>query len=445
MTTEPYENPDPQEVYYPVTPQPRSFWGKMGGGSLSISLLFHLLLLIIGVVWVLQVIPATPEKKVDFMPKSGGGGSPATDVKAQKQRAQLMQPQMVRVSAMDAISDVVLPDPESSSAMTSLGALSSGGLSAGLGGSGAGGGKGDGIGKGIGGGMAPGLSNGNGTKNPFGFLGTGSDALVGTFYDLKQTRGAKPTDLNVPDVVDIINKFTTRGWRESALSKYYVAKQTLAQTKIYIPMMPAEGAPAAFDCSDAVLPSRWVVVYRGIVSPPRTGKYRFVGAGDDVLVVRFNGKNVFDHGYFSGTTPVKISDHVAVMKGQSDDPNIKKELRRDFPMEQPMKAYEYPTTRNYNGSLGGLAIGPEFEARAGNTYPIEILISELPGGLFGGVLLIEEQGVTYEKAATGAPILPLFRLDGSVPEPTSADNAPPFDPNGPVWKVLPGRGTKPEI
>jgi hypothetical protein len=37
--------------------QKRSVWQKLGGGSLSISLFLHVILLLIGVIWVFQIIP----------------------------------------------------------------------------------------------------------------------------------------------------------------------------------------------------------------------------------------------------------------------------------------------------------------------------------------------------------------------------------------------------
>ncbi len=122
--------------------------------------------------------------------------------------------------------------------------------------------------------------------------------------------------------------------------------------------MSAGRAPAAFQCGPEVKPSNWLVVYRGVVTPPKSGTYRFVGA--------------------------------------------------------------------------------DFQAVAGTSYPIEILISESGGNLFCASLLIEEKGETYPKASGGSPILPLFRLDDSVPPPSDADNSPPYDPAGPVWKLVPG-------
>ncbi len=423
-----------------VTPPERSFWSKLGGGSLSISIIFHLILLVIAVLLVVKIIPPEKPKVVDFMGKSGGGGSPASESQARKQRVQMMQPNMARVAAVGAMSNMVLPEPEEMSQMTSIGSLSSGGMAGGLGGTGSGGGKGTGTGTGIGSGAFAGMSDGTGTKNPFGGLSLDPRALVGSFYDLKQTSNRKPTGLSDAQVQSTINDFVNRGWRESSLKKFFKAPRKLYQSKLYIPMMEANAAPAAFEVSKEVEPSRWVVVYRGVVTPPVSGKYRFVGAGDDILVVRFNGTNVFDHGYYSGTLPMPISGNIAALKGEADNSQIKRQLRRDYPMDKPLKTYTYDSTKNYNDNIGGLAVGPEFQATAGREYPIEILLSELPGGKFGADLLIEQVGTQYQKAATGSPILPLFRLDNSVPEETKADNAPPYDPNGPVWKVVSGSG-----
>ncbi|RYD43129.1 MAG: hypothetical protein EOP83_32070 [Verrucomicrobiaceae bacterium] len=128
-----------------------------------------------------------------------------------------------------------------------------------------------------------------------------------------------------------------------------------------------------------------------------------------------------------------------VLRGEESNREREKQLR-DSPMKLPVKFYQYDTTRNWNGSIGGLAVGPVFEARAGSSYPIEILLSEIPGGLFCASLLIEEIGAEYQKDGNGSPILPLFRLDNLNPEPGDADNSPPFDPGAPAWKVgEPGR------
>ena len=409
-----------------------SFWRKLGGGALTISIIFHAILLFIGLIWVLRVINP-PEKKVEFLAPAGGGGSPSTSVQQQKQQQNLAQT-APRIAALDAAGAITLPEPDMSSMMSSLGALSSGGLSGGMGGSGSGGGLGSGKGPGVGDGFGIGLGGG-GAINPFGMTDPNANALVGSFYDLKQTPEREPTHISNDETKEFVRKFVD-GWNPRYLSKYYKASNSLYQTKIYLPAMDAGEAPKAFNCADEVQPSRWLVVYRGNVTPPRSGKYRFVGAGDDIMVVRFNKKNVFDWGYSMGTIDFDPHLHIPYLSGQNNTGEFDRLLRSSAMKEDEIKTYQYDTTRNWNEKNLGLGVGPVFEAVAGRSYPIEILISEVPGGLFCAALHIEEVGQTYKKASTGSPILPLFRFDRSLPEKTNADNAPPYDPNGPVWKMV---------
>ncbi|BCU79705.1 hypothetical protein [Luteolibacter sp. LG18] len=418
--------------------RPPSVWRKLGGGSLSVSIIVHAILLAVGVVWVFQIIPAK-KAEIDFMPKGGGGGSSGVkEVSQKKKRATMTTANAPRLSAKGSSSSFTLPEVDPAASMSSVGSLSSGALSGGLGGSGAGGGRGDGNGRGFGGGMGPGLGGGAaGGMSPFGLVDPNAGAMVGTFYDMKQTDKRQSTDVTPGDMVKIVREFVNDGWRDSTLRKYYQAPQKLYQTRVYIPRMSADAAPAAFKCEKEVQPSRWMVLYRGSVIPPKTARYRFVGAADDIMVVRFNRKAVLDHGWTSGTAPMSFSDKNtrAVLRGEAENQDLKKAIRRDYPMKLPVTFYQYDTLGGWNDAIGGLAVGTEFEANAGSEYELEILISEVPGGSFGALLYIEEIGATYQKASTGAPILPLFRLDSGLPEVKAKEMAAPFDPSGPVWKL----------
>jgi hypothetical protein len=53
--------------------------------------------------------------------------------------------------------------------------------------------------------------------------------------------------------------------------------------------------------------------------------------------------------------------------------------------------------------------------------------------------LIEEDGATYQKDATGSPILPIFRLDQSQPAPsTEVRGSPPYSVDDTPWRVVSG-------
>lgn len=143
-----------------------SFWQKLGAGSLSISIIVHAILLAIGIVWVVQILPAEKEKAVDFLPKSGGGGQvgASNNAKARQRMASIMPTS--RVAAKDATSDLTLPEPDMSSSLASIGSLS-GGNAGGLGGTGSGGGRGSGNGAGFGSGSGPGSGGTGGGPAPF--------------------------------------------------------------------------------------------------------------------------------------------------------------------------------------------------------------------------------------------------------------------------------------
>ncbi len=151
------EHYDSNEVPMPIKPKKQTWWVKLGGGSLLIAALVHVVLLIVGALWVYQVI-FEAEKKVDFMPSGGGGGERGAQTNVQQKKRQQITPStsVKRVFAEGATSSYAIPDPGDSfgemSALSSLGggSMGGGGLGSGMG---QGFGKGDGLGAGTGGGV----------------------------------------------------------------------------------------------------------------------------------------------------------------------------------------------------------------------------------------------------------------------------------------------------
>ena len=142
------------------------FWQKLGGTSLTIALIVHVIALIIGAIWIFQSI--TPVvKDVGFMPPGGGGSDRGADTKVNTKKRQMITPttSVKRVFAEGAISNFSIPDPgDKFGEMSVLDSLSSGGPAGGLGGDGIGKGFGPGIGNG------PGLGPGTGNLKPFALL-----------------------------------------------------------------------------------------------------------------------------------------------------------------------------------------------------------------------------------------------------------------------------------
>lgn len=131
-------------------PKRRSgFWSKIGGGALSFALLIHVVILLIGAVWIFQVT-RVPEKKIDFLPGGGGNGDRSAQKIQQKKQAKITPSTNVkRIFVEGAKSQYSIPDPgDNFGTMSALSALTGGGMSGGLEGSGKKGFGAEGIGNG---------------------------------------------------------------------------------------------------------------------------------------------------------------------------------------------------------------------------------------------------------------------------------------------------------
>ena len=283
------------------------------------------------------------------------------------------------------------------------------------------GGLGDGIGSG---------GTGLGTEQ------AGGSTLEGTFYDLKQTTSGAPTGMNPEMCKKVLSEFNSSGWSKSVLSKYYQAPTKLYSACFYMPICKADEAPYAYKVEDKVKPSMWVAVYRGKVKAPKTGKFRFVGLGDDSLAVRFGNKTVFDYGWSSVSSGKMLGGNAANRAELKDT----KGQGRQF--------YKYSTAgADWNNNLDGLCTGDVFEVKEGQTYPIELLISELPGGYFGFVLLIEDMdSPPTKKDGMGSPIFQLFRTNFAEPNtdelyknmkvPGDRRSDVPYDKDSLIWQSV---------
>ena len=259
--------------------------------------------------------------------------------------------------------------------------------------------------------------------------------LVSTFYDLKQTSSGVPTGMNPDLCKKVLSDFNSSGWSKSVLAKYYQAPTKLYAPCFYMPICKAEEAPYAYKVQDKVKASMWVVIYRGKVKAPKSGRFRFIGLGDDCLAVRFNGRTVFDYGVSS------------VVSGKMPGGNAaNRDALRDG-QGQFRQFFKYSGVGSeWNDHLDGLCTGDVFEVEEGQKYPIEILISEVSGGYFGFVLLIEDMDeVPKKKDASGAPIFQLFRVHFVEPNaqeiyqnmhvPGDLRSDIPYDRDSLIWEV----------
>lgn len=279
--------------------------------------------------------------------------------------------------------------------------------------------------------------------------------LKGYFYDLKQTKDRQPTGLrgsltNEQEVVKALRDYFKSDWSKKKLSKYYRSADAFYVPFIYMPPVSARYAPLAFGLGDALKPesqweckpSAWLIVYRGRVIAPRTGKFRFIGTGDDYLGVRFNGKNVLEAGYRIPLMYDEKNPRAYWISGRD------KKSREQFLKSR--KDYELvrgiPGCLVWDSELGGLVAGTPFSVKAGAVYTIEIALSEIPGGKCGFVLFIED--ITRGKDSH-ARSYDLFRTANVLPDTKAIEKLYKeagaytsfstiiFNEDSPVWRIAP--------
>lgn len=293
---------------------------------------------------------------------------------------------------------------------------------------GLGGGEG-GLGEGFGEGAGAGLGQSVKAENAF----------EGRFWDFKKTAGGGPSKLKDVggnrEVLNIMSRFYNGGWNTTAFSPYCEAKTRLYSSCFYLPNCMDHEASNAYDPNGkmGLKPCRWVALYRARVQAPKSGRFRFVGVGDSVMAVRFDGRNVLACGFHDLKTAEWNGLHIV------SNPNAL----------QGKDVIDYESCDFWNEQVGGFVAGEPFEVKAGDWYEMQVLVSEIGGGNFGFCLLIddmdEEGGLASED---GKPLFQLFRTSFIAPKAAEVYETikykdmelatdPPYDEDSMVWPAQP--------
>ena len=246
-------------------------------------------------------------------------------------------------------------------------------------------------------------ASGDDSGSVFGQTQQSEAALIGVMYDLKQTQSHQGSAVGPTEYSAVVDEFLTKHWDESVLNRYYRVSRPLYTTQIFIPNMQAVLAPKAFGAEKTVQPSLWVIHYKGQVSPPSPGTYRFWGCADDALAVAVNGK----------------TELVA--------------CRPDMPV--PQNGWKQTDPDGAQAADDPLRPGDWFTVKADDIVDLDVIIGERPGGLFNAFLMIEKQGEKYKKDAQGHPVLPIFQIapyDTPVVDDVTIE--PKFAKGYPPWK-----------
>ena len=288
--------------------------------------------------------------------------------------------------------------------------------------------------------------------------------LQGVFYDLKQTRGGRPTDaMGDPTkendhtrdkMLPVLKEFIGGPWRREydkdgqvhypALDAYYCSPTRLWNSCFYTRQIKATEAPAAFLCGKEVKTGGWACIYSGSVVAPFSGKFRFVGFCDDILLIRFDKRIVFDYGWYSATLGTNLwflgedfDSYHQVLSGRPENERQRRLIADSVIYSKHQLDVYCPEF----ASRHGIAKGPVLEVEEGQVYPIEILISEVPGGDFTLVLFIEQLDENGEPLEPDPDSFTLFRTTLDLPPQNTREDdrrffMPKFKPYGPVWRVV---------
>ena len=336
-------------------PPKRRWWIYLGGSTLWISILIHVFF---GAIAAYIVVEHFSKKHVSFVAAPPPPPSDEVEHKvelAKKNNVESAPPDLKRITT-SALSPISLPDvPETpvTDEVTPTTLAGSGDI-----GEGFGGGNGNGRGDGGGGGPDFGSPNGNG--------------LEGNFFDFTQDQAG--TRVTTGPFEPIVASFV-KEWKPGAGHDFYESPNQIKTPRIFVPVTPDEKAGAAFQSPESSH-AFWLVHYHMRFTSSQTGKYQFVGWGDNVLIVALDGKVVLE-------ASDKQFLHLSFNKRIGD-------------VKLPGKKPNTP-----------IFAGEGFTISADDQHDIDVLIGD-EGGVTTSALFIQSDGDNPAFAENGAPKVPLF-------------------------------------
>jgi hypothetical protein len=242
-----------------------------------------------------------------------------------------------------------------------------------------------------------------GKSTLFGFSEKMGGELEGSMYDLKlKADGKKPSEINDKNFSEAVSKIIANRFRPAVLKDYFRVDRKFYETSFFIPLGNAAEAPEAFGVRNKVKPNNFLIHYSGSFAAPEDGDYRFVGLGDDAIVVLVSGSVKLD---------ATFSPYVSYTDRKHKDGPDGFDF---FPIYKDGKLDE--SRRDWSK----LREGDWVRMKANVPMALDIVLVEQGdptaenGGAFGFVLCIEKKGVDYpisKKGKISRPILPLFLLE----------------------------------
>ena len=304
------------------------------------------------------------------------------------------------------------------------------------------------------------------------------DELAGVFYDLKQTADGEDTGLleiqsgkqfnlnrmrtmayvwNLPEtsgkesvMVPYLKRFVVSNWPSRTDSSGALTFNEFKQfsrspvnplkSYIYQPLVSSESAPKTVSGDPNISDAGWIEINSGYVVAPFTGKFRFVGYGNDALVVRFDNQIVLDYGVYALSLGKKLDDtwdYKLILSGAAAKTDALERMVLNNPVYSRCKLDTYfPSLFDEHG----LAKGVPISVTRGKHYPIQILVADIEQDQFGAALFVEPLDSSGAPLTNNVEKLSLFRTSSALPAHSSGSAFPDFDESGPIWRVVDSKG-----
>jgi hypothetical protein len=241
----------------------------------------------------------------------------------------------------------------------------------------------------------------------FGSFSGSANFLQGTVYDLKIKPNHTPTGMNQATYTNLLHSFLVKGWDESVLAPFYKASKRLFTPAIWIATTKSEDCAKEMHLDNELSSTYWVGWYHTKITPSQAGSFRFVGFGDDILLVAVNGQTVLD-GSLWPVAPVKQT--------------------------MPWPDADWSVFCKFKGqNYGKLRVGDSFVVNTLEPVTIDVLMGDEPGGWYNAFLLIADNGKKYPISPEGVPQYPIFQI-GSDPVKRTGDQ-PPHASQPEPWAV----------
>ena len=211
---------------------------------------------------------------------------------------------------------------------------------------------------------------------------SGANDFVATFYDFTRDRRDRRLPFSPESYSQLLMKYFRSGFRPSTFTRFYQSPVKLHTSTIMVSSVrPSEpgnafAEPGAQYC--------WAMLYKGKLVHKETITFRFWGVGDDFMLVQVDGQIVLNACRREGSNSLQ-RDFSSLWESSSSD------------------------SGKYDLGNGKAVVGNWIALEPGVPLDMKVMVGCVKGGPFSAMLLVEVEGVEYERNRQGGPVLPVFK------------------------------------